>query len=284
MLSSFIHYPTVAKPMPIESRLSDWDSPASKFCSFSAEVLSQILDYRDKVHALKQLQVKQISEISDSSSSTIVDHIDSLTKCLTTHQKNIVLSIEELKLLCNVHDKDEVCQVNNMNRNFKNAIKEMMRANSDYQLALRDNSVQQCMCLNPGMSESEAKDAVEALNRQKLILAIENPKLETIQTYKKVSARYKQLKDLEKSAAELNQLVDNLHNITVTHDAQFQVINQNLSSSTVDLERGDANVLSSITKSRNSKFMRSRLLAFAMIMAFLMVGTMIGSLIKWNIL
>lgn len=285
MHSSYIRYPIIAKPKPAELDFSCWNSPTTKFCSFSTSLLRRIMDYKEQIYALKQLQKKQLGEASSSGSSKIMVQINVLSNCLRSQQKGIVQSIDELKNLCDIHDKDQVCQVNNMNRNFKNAIRDLMVANSDYQHSIRDNSVKQYMCLNPKVSEAEALDFVETLNGQHVsVITMKGPKSKAVQTYEGVSARYKELKELEKSAAELNHLVDSLHNITVTQDTQFQVINENLNRSSLDLERGDANVLSSISRSRKSKLMGSWLFVIVVFIALLMIGSVVGGLVKWCIL
>lgn len=249
------------------------DVETEVFCNACKRILNFINQYVISIEDLKELQHKHVnSVIKGYDNAKLQQDIEDMEDVLRHQQIQIKDAIDDLKLYCNTSDRDQVHQVNNMNRNFRMAISKLMKHTSNYENQLLQQAVSLYQEVNKKASKKDARDYVENLGTKRVLqMRDQNTTYDDVKkTYEMMDDRYLSVKRIEDTTRELSKLTTNLQDITVSQNAQIDAIADHIQDSQVDLEGGNVQILEASSTARNrNRWKRSILLVSIALSIFL---------------
>ncbi|QPG76653.1 hypothetical protein FOA43_004045 [Brettanomyces nanus] len=228
----------------------------------------------------------KITAVNNSQQQLILRDIDTMTGSLKEQQKQIRSSIENLKALCDRTDLDHVKQVNNLNRNFRKGISELLLAQANYKRDLRHQAIDQFHIVNPEATNEEAREFVENFGTGQVFTTSLKCGVRNDATYiyQNVSDRWKEMQKIEKSAEELNLLALKLHDLTVAQDAGFDSALESMKKSSEDLEKGDLSIVAASERASKGRKWNKVLVIICICLVFIAACVVAGLAIQLRLL
>jgi syntaxin 1B/2/3 len=264
-----------------ENPFSDPYVPSNdaSFLTQCQRIKDDIEQYRSNVDYIKQLQYQQMNSVSESEKKRTLNDIDSATMDLKISQTNIKNSIENLKFQVNRSDPDMVNQLNNLNRLFRGALREMIVEEDNFKEAVTNQAVEQYQIINPEASYHQAQEFVLQNGPDEIFstsLEMQNKKAEAMEVYQNVKYRHDELLKIQEMAATLNQMFNDLQDIVLEQDQYINSASDQINTAQMELEKGDANVIQAVHTSKKNRKCKWIIFALCLLLAAIIAGIIAG--------
>lgn len=254
-------------------------SPGGNFLNECQRIKDDIQQYKSNIEYLKQLQNQQMQAVSESEKKRTLDQIDSSTMEMKSMQNNIKNEIESLKSQVNRSDPDMVNQLNNLNRLFRGALRDLIVEEDHFKESVTHQAVEQYQIINPDASYHEAQQFVLQNGPEDIFstsLEMQNKKAEAMEVYQNVKYRHDELMKIQEMAATLNQMFNDLQDIVLEQDQYLTSANEHLDIAQDQFEKGDANVIEAVKTSKKNRKCKWIIIGLCILLACIIAGVVAG--------
>ncbi|GAV29965.1 hypothetical protein PMKS-003471 [Pichia membranifaciens] len=253
------------------------DGPA--FLNECQRIKDEIEQYKSNIDYLKQLQYQQMNAVSETEKKRTLDQIDSSTMEMKTMQIDIKNGIERLKTQVDRSDPDMVNQLNNLNRLFRGALRELIVEEDNFKESVTHQAVEQYQIINPEASYDEAQQFVLQNGPEEIFstsLEMQNKKAEAMEVFENVKYRHDELLKIQEMAATLNQMFNDLQDIVLEQGEYLTSANENIDLAQNQLEKGDGNVIQAVQTSKKNRKCKWIIICLCILLACIIAGVIAG--------
>lgn len=251
----------------------------ASFLNGCQKIKDEIEQYKSNIDYLKQLQYQQMKAVSETEKKRTLEQIDNSTMEMKTMQIDIKNGIERLKTQVDRSDPDMVNQLNNLNRLFRGALRELIVEEDNFKESVTHQAVEQYQIINPEASYDEAQQFVLQNGPEEIFstsLEMQNKKAEAMEVYQNVKYRHDELLKIQEMAATLNQMFNDLQDIVLEQDAYLTNANQNIDLAQNQLEKGDGNVIQAVQTSKKNRKCKWIIIGLCILLACIIAGVVAG--------
>lgn len=242
-------------------------------------IKGMIDDYKRSIGHVKELQYNQMNAVSENEKKKIISQIDNITLDMQNLQLNIKDSIENVKNMTNKSDPDLVNQVNNLNRLFRGALREMIVEEDEFKTLITHQAVEQYQIINPEASYNDAQQFVLQNGPEEIFstsLEMQNRKAEAMEVFENVKYRHDELLRIQEMAATLNQMFNDLQDLVLEQDEYLTNANANIDLAQNQMEKGDANVIAARDTSKKNRKCKWIIFWLCILLACIIAGVVAG--------
>lgn len=261
------------------NNINNNNSNSKSFLNDCQRIKDEIEQYKSNIDYLKQLQYQQMKAVSEDEKKRTLQQIDNSTMEMKTMQIDIKNSIENLKLKVNRSDPDMVNQLNNLNRLFRGALRDLIVEEDNFKESVTNQAVEQYQIINPEASYDEAQQFVLQNGPEDVFttsLEMQNKKAEAMEVFQNVKYRHDELVKIQEMAATLNQMFNDLQDIVLEQDNYLNTANQNIDIAQNQLEKGDANVIQAVHTSKKNRKCKWIIIGLCFLLACIIAGLIAG--------
>lgn len=252
---------------------------SASFLNECQRIKEEIEQYKSNTDYLKQLQYQQMSAASEDEKKRTLKQIDNSTMEMKTMQIDIKNNIEKLKTKVNKSDPDMVNQLNNLNRLFRGALRDLIVEEDNFKESVTHQAVEQYQIINPEASYQQAQQFVLQNGPEDIFstsLEMQNKKAEAMEVYQNVKYRHDELVKIQEMAATLNQMFNDLQDIVLEQDEYLNSANEHIDVAQNQLEKGDANVIQAVHTSKKNRKCKWIIIVLCIILACIIAGVVAG--------
>lgn len=246
------------------------------FFQLLSAVQKGLSNYESKLDSLAQAQHQ-----SSESVKALTTDIRGLTDSIKYQFSNLEIGVKK-------SDPDQIRQYNNALARFRKLVVRESQLDSNYQHQLRERGVQEYQILNPNSTYEDALDAIDNYGSENVLA---NPMLvekaqynqemqnrlgEATTTFNEVKNRHQEMLKISEQVAQLNLLLQDMHDLILEQDELFDSAQNNYASAERDFERGDANVIKARDHAKKGRKWRWILLACSILLILVVVGLVVG--------
>ncbi|ODQ46971.1 hypothetical protein PICMEDRAFT_16771 [Pichia membranifaciens NRRL Y-2026] len=249
------------------------------FLNECQRIKDEIEQYKSNIDYLKQLQYQQMKAVSETEKKRTLEQIDSSTMEMKTMQIDIKNGIERLKTQVDRSDPDMVNQLNNLNRLFRGALRELIVEEDNFKESVTHQAVEQYQIINPEASYDEAQQFVLQNGPEEIFstsLEMQNKKAEAMEVFENVKYRHDELLKIQEMAATLNQMFNDLQDIVLEQGEYLTNANENIDLAQAQLEKGDGNVIQAVQTSKKNRKCKWIIIGLCILLACIIAGVIAG--------
>lgn len=264
-----------------ENPFSDPYVPSNdaSFVNQCQNIKDDIETYKSNVEYIKQLQYRQMNSVSENDKQNILRELNDANINIKSLQTQIKNNIESLKFQVNKSDPDMINQLNNLNRLFRSALREMIVEEDHFKEAVTNQAVEQYQIINPESTYQEAQEFVLYNGTEDIFansLELQNKKAEALEVYQNVKYRHDELVKIQEMAASLNQMFNDLQDLVLEQDEVLNNANNQINTAQSELEKGDANVVQAVHTSKKNRKCKWIIFALCILLACIIAGVIAG--------
>lgn len=264
-----------------ENPFSDPYVPSNdaSFVNQCQKIKDDIETYKTNVDYIKQLQYKQMNSVSENDKQEILKELDNANMNMKSLQSQIKNNIESLKFQVDKSDPDMINQLNNLNRLFRGALREMIVEEDNFKEAVTNQAVEQYQIVNPNSSYQEAQEFVLYNGTEEVFsnsLELQNKKAEALEIYQNVKYRHDELLKIQEMATSLNQMFNDLQDLVLEQDEVLNNANNQINVAQTELEKGDANVVQAVHTSKKNRKCKWIIFVLIILLACIIAGVVAG--------
>lgn len=194
------------------------------------------------------------------------DEFDEIMSDLAIRQKAIKEAIGSLKQCYDRRDLDQASQINNLGRNFKDLVLELMKIQSNRQRQLREQAMELYRSANPSATDEQTRYYVETVGHDRVLAG-------------KLNERRDDTAHLERSAKELCDITTDLHDLVMQQDVIMDRTAANLDVAHDYQDKGAVDLEAALRHAKKANFLR---IVLACIVAVILVAAVVGLVLEFK--
>lgn len=231
---------------------------AGNYQDFFAEVgeLREAIDtVKSNITRMESLHQRSLTDIDESSSQQTQRQLEALAAETSALNNNLASRIKSLKAK-HLRDPTKGPQVNNLDRNFKDTLRQYQMTEKTFADQTRAQMERQFRIVKPDATEEEVRAACEDNQGQQIFsnaLLQGNRRGEARSALREVQSRHNELQRIEKTIIELAQLFNDMEQLVTEQEPMVEQIDQRGEEITQNVDKAQEELGGAVEKARSRR-------------------------------